>query len=487
MVRKTKYKHNKIVTLPQDNTKEVSKDEWNDSHDEVGMTGHGVVSTIVISSGAITPVNDMHIIDGEGAASDNLDNIINTETAEFDEILLYSGAQIITVKNGIGNIFTLSEIDIVLSSTIATKFIRKGTDWFETGSVSEASTDLIFGNGSDGSATNPALVGGDYKQFTNLTIDANTEWSGVGDIIVRVSGILNIEPGFTLTLSNLADSKGDGGLGGIAVEGGGDGGDGGDSKGMVLIIANTVIGTGTITSTGLDGIDGTNGAGAGTSNGLPGENPSTVQLLGSIDAGLIPEGGEAGTTDIVGSPDSIGGDTGTDWGIDTLAPLITSVFLTTITHSAGGAGGGSGASRNNTQGLTGGGAGQGAGSPLAKGGKGGDGIRTNVLAGSSGGAGGGGGHPCLLILITKTITALNIILTGGDGGDGGTGDTSGGAGGGGSGVGWLLVAAVDNTVKTLTGGAPGIGALNATNGIIGTTRTVFETFADFQIILNMKI
>jgi len=133
MVRKTKYKHNKIVTLPQDNTKEVSKDEWNDSHDEVGMTGHGAVSTLTISSGAITPVSDMHVIDGEGAANDDLTTIINTESEEFDEIRLFAGAQTITIKSGVVNVFTLSGIDETLSPNVSKLFVRRGTDWYETG------------------------------------------------------------------------------------------------------------------------------------------------------------------------------------------------------------------------------------------------------------------------------------------------------------------------------------------------------------------
>ena len=121
MVRNIKYKHNKVSVLAQDNTKEVSKDEWNDGHNETGMTGHGTVTTLTISAGSITPINDMHIINGEGALPDNLDTMANTEAAEFDEIWLYAGDAVITVRNGIGNIFTLSGASVLLSTTVARK------------------------------------------------------------------------------------------------------------------------------------------------------------------------------------------------------------------------------------------------------------------------------------------------------------------------------------------------------------------------------
>ena len=76
MVRQGKFRHNIVVTGSNDGTKQVSKDAWNDDLDELGMFGHGTVTTLVISSGDITPLNDMHKIDGESASNDFLDNIL---------------------------------------------------------------------------------------------------------------------------------------------------------------------------------------------------------------------------------------------------------------------------------------------------------------------------------------------------------------------------------------------------------------------------
>ncbi len=82
MVRNIKYDHNVVVTGSNDGTKQVSKDAWNDGHDEFGMFGHGSPTTLTIATGAIVPISSMHLIDGQGASDDQLDTITNTETAE---------------------------------------------------------------------------------------------------------------------------------------------------------------------------------------------------------------------------------------------------------------------------------------------------------------------------------------------------------------------------------------------------------------------
>ena len=85
MVRQGKYRHNKIITGSQDVTKQVSRDEWNDDLDESGMFGHGTLTTLTIATGAVAPINDMHLIDGESAVDDNLDNITNVDTEDRDD------------------------------------------------------------------------------------------------------------------------------------------------------------------------------------------------------------------------------------------------------------------------------------------------------------------------------------------------------------------------------------------------------------------
>lgn len=136
MVRNIKYDHNVVVTGTDDATKQVSKDAWNDGHDELGMFGHGTPTTLTIATGAITPISSMHLINGEVAAPDNLDSITNTETADRDELWLIKGTEVITVRDNSvsgGNIFLLNGNTILLDVNKPLRLIRSGTNWHEFG------------------------------------------------------------------------------------------------------------------------------------------------------------------------------------------------------------------------------------------------------------------------------------------------------------------------------------------------------------------
>ena len=345
----------------------------------------------------------------------------------------------------------------------------------------------IFGTGADGAGTNPALTGGCYKQYTCLTISCCTSWSGCGDIIVRVSGTFNIAACKTLTLSNGGVTRNEGGVGGSGAQAaGGDGGTGAKSRGTVIIIADAVTGTGTITSTGIAGSTGSNGSGCGVElSGSNGCSPSTAQLFSGQPSGDVAVYGGWGTRPGFGAP----GCGATSWGSCDVSGLFNLNNLLTNTFSSGGAGGGEGAQTNACN-VTAGGGGGGAGSPFVSGGAGGTGGGTSD---AGGGGGGGGGAPALLILITKTITAISVDLTGGAGGNGGTSGAQGKAGGGGgAGAGWLLVAATDNTGGTLTGGAGGTSGTSGggTSGIAGTTGStnkIYSTWVDFKPLLRVML
>ncbi len=136
MARLIKYGHNIVVTGIDDAGKQVSKDAWNDGHNELGMFGHGTVTTLTIATGAIIPINSMHIVDGEGASDDNLDNLTTTETVDRDELWLIKGAQIITVRDNSvssGNIFLLNGSTSTLDANKPMRLIRSGANWHEFG------------------------------------------------------------------------------------------------------------------------------------------------------------------------------------------------------------------------------------------------------------------------------------------------------------------------------------------------------------------
>ena len=158
MTRKVKFNHNVSVTGTNDSTKQVSKDAWNDGHNELGMTGHGTVTTLTVATGAILPIYDMHKLNGEGAAADDLATITNTESAEFDEIWLLSGSQTITLVNS-GNIITLTGLNVVLSTTVPTKIFRIGTNWYEVGeSGGGVFPDSTFAVQDNGDITKQVLI-----------------------------------------------------------------------------------------------------------------------------------------------------------------------------------------------------------------------------------------------------------------------------------------------------------------------------------------
>jgi len=345
--------------------------------------------------------------------------------------------------------------------------------------------DDFFGDGSDGPATNPVVNAGDFKQYTNLTISANTTWgaSGSGPIVVFVSGTFDLQSGDTLTLAALAGqpAKGTGGSGGSA--GGGDGSDGADGKSPVFIIAKAVTGIGTITGTGnvAPNAPTTSTTGADT-NGNNGTDAADTVGTGAVHhLGAIQGKGAQGST----QPDEGPGN----------AKAITknSIYGLSIIRTGecgSGGGGGEGTQGNLSTGRAAGAGAGGGGTPISRGGDGGKGGTQASTCNSCGGGGGGGGG-IFFVLISKTLTAITITITGGAGGNGGNATaatrTVGGAGGGGGAAGVITVGDADNAVITVTGGAGGsIGTSSGTPtvaseaGDAGGITEIFYTFADFE-------
>jgi len=197
MVRKIKFNHNVVVTGSNDGGKQVSKDAWNDGHDEQGMIGHGTVTTLTISAGNITPIHDMHKLDGESASADNLDNILTTETAEFDELWLVKGVEVITVRDtqgGAGQIHTLSGNNLTLSATVPTKVIRVGADWYEVGgSGSGVFADNVFAIQDEVDPTKQMLIA---LEGATSTFDTTLTFVHTADRVITF-------PNLTTTLGGL--------------------------------------------------------------------------------------------------------------------------------------------------------------------------------------------------------------------------------------------------------------------------------------------
>lgn len=485
MVRLGKYKHKKFAALPQDNTKEVSKNAWNDDHNELGMTGHGVVTTRTISSGAMTPIHDMHIVAGEGASNDELVTMGNSESEEFDEVQLFGGSQVITVKNS-GNIVTLSGLDLILSSTVATRFIRKDTTWYETGSSGGSSTTLgLFGDGSDGDvtiSTNTVLT--ETKFYNNLTINAGVTLSASTDkIVIYVKDTLTNNGTISMNGKSTFSPGTVGALGGFT------GGSG--VVGLPSTIGPDAINL-NIASPAPPSGGGTGGAGS-TNLAVPGGNGNNLA------------GGGGGKTSTTGNG-GFGGNGGSQIASGAAATLLAALhsiikFISNIVSvvgasgggGTGGSGGGAGGFQTGTAGARGtaGSAGTTSGANGGTGGTGGAPVNDGGAGGGGGGGGGAGGASGVSILIfARRIfnNASGIISSngddGGDGGNGGIGGSglgqaaSGGGGGGGGGnpgVGGnggfiMLFYSIfqNNGALTVT---PGTGGAGATGGVGGQGNT----------------
>ena len=340
-----------------------------------------------------------------------------------------------------------------------------------------------FGDGIDGADTNPTYSPTAavpvIKSLTNLTISANVTWAGTGLIFIRVNGTFDLQAGFTITIDTNSEAavgaKGDASAANI-----GDGGAGGLSRSTVIIIAKSIIGTGTITSTGVVGVAGVKPAGEENAqeNSAPGGDSTGKHYIGD----LISKGAPGVF--------SQAGGVNTSTEITDLDPVKDLKDTRDIVVSSG-AGGASGEKF------------------------------STGLAGPGGGGGGGGAAVFLVLITDGALPAITITLTGGVGGVGGDQNTEpsttangqgggggaggstplirggaggsgagstfndGGGGGGGGAASVFKIGTSDGTTTTLTGGAGGAGgSLSGGAGIIGGTKDFFDTWDDFVVFLT---
>ena len=110
--------HNKVVTGSQDGSKQVSKNEWNDSLDDSGLFGF-TKQAGTIAGGAIVPTGSLIEVQADGTLSE----LTPTNNNEFDLIYLIgkAGEDAITITHdasgGVGNIRLLSGGSETLSTT----------------------------------------------------------------------------------------------------------------------------------------------------------------------------------------------------------------------------------------------------------------------------------------------------------------------------------------------------------------------------------
>jgi len=334
----------------------------------------------------------------------------------------------------------------------------------------------FFGDGSDGSATDPSSPSSGILQYTDLTFDNDTTWTMTdkGPIYVFVSGTLTIATTKTWIINGSHDVATKGGAGG------GNGGVGGEAH-SVIIIAKTVV-AGSTAKIQINGNDATNGAnGASTTgaqvNGGDGTDAGAACTIAGTSS-TAAKGGKHGSVAVFNGLSYTGelGKGGTGLASDAFKLIRTFSDLLRCNLAGSGAGGGGGGSNVATQGAGGGGGAGGGDTILSAGGRGGLGGYAASDGSVGGGAGGGGGAVCLLLVTDTMDSDLELEAIGGDGGNGGTGgDTCGGGAGGGGGAAAVILFA-DSDVGTRTtsvASASSGGAVAGGAGLVGTTADAF--------------
>lgn len=132
-----------------------------------GVNRFGFVSSgtlIEISNGAITVTSSYHVVDTEGqASSDELTTITGGQIGDILFLRQANSARDITIKHGVGNIFTFDGTDIVLGNSFSAVVLLNtgGTSWTVLGIQGVKRSEVgsaAFEDYEEGTWT-PSLVG----------------------------------------------------------------------------------------------------------------------------------------------------------------------------------------------------------------------------------------------------------------------------------------------------------------------------------------
>lgn len=95
------------------------------------LLGATATSSIAIAGGVFTPTGGMHVVTGQGAAADDLDTISDTNLDSGATLMLICGAQDITLKHGVDNVYLRDADDLVMTGDCAVWFRNDGGDFRE--------------------------------------------------------------------------------------------------------------------------------------------------------------------------------------------------------------------------------------------------------------------------------------------------------------------------------------------------------------------
>ena len=217
--------HNKVVTGSQDGSKQVSKNEWNDSLNDAGLLGFTKQSG-TIAGNAIVPTGSVIEIQADGT----LNTLTTTNNNEFDLIYLIgkAGEDAITITHdasgGAGKIRLLSGASETLSTTtpmiLMCRSISGVLEWSQYGGgivnalgdigdvviTSVGDEDVLAYDSTTSKWINQTadesgrVTASSTTTFTNKTIDAD----GTGNSITNIENA-NVKASAGIDATKLAD------------------------------------------------------------------------------------------------------------------------------------------------------------------------------------------------------------------------------------------------------------------------------------------
>ena len=150
MAKQVWGRHTKHLTTDQDNTKEISTNEWNDN---INRKGHLGFDPITIASGStVTPpafsttVADQPSSFIKLSGSTSVDTIAVTNTSEGDLLYIITTGSVTLNDNSTnsGNIHLLSNDNKDLETNVPTILIQSGTSWYEYGGSPVSNSSITF-------------------------------------------------------------------------------------------------------------------------------------------------------------------------------------------------------------------------------------------------------------------------------------------------------------------------------------------------------
>ena len=210
MARVEYGRHKRVAVTADDSSSDVRPQrDWNgDAHDQVGFLGFDGAAT-TLASDAFAPTGTIHVITSQSSTTDDLATVTNTNSQENDWLILFAATgHTITVKHGTGNIVLLGGVDKALSTTVASIYFRRSTNWYEFGGGTVSDNDITnaklanmaantikvrdansSGDPSDKALTDTQILIGDGTGFTAAALSGDVTMANTGATTIAANSV----------------------------------------------------------------------------------------------------------------------------------------------------------------------------------------------------------------------------------------------------------------------------------------------------------